>query len=179
VNEISVSLLPATVAVAKYLEVDIGSVEEILTRANKEIWRTYFMVENLFKERQELTHKLLHQEHERGASELKTIAIATLSHYINNAIMAIYGRSEMIRMRLRKDEPEALLAKLPAGLDLIDAAAKKIVAVLAEMRDISPMDQVEFLSASQAMNMDERIQKRMEVLDKESGIVLPEEAQVS
>jgi HD-like signal output (HDOD) protein len=179
VDEISVSLLPATVAVAKYLEVDIGSVEDILARSNKEIWRTYFMVENLFKERQELTRKLLHQEHARGASELKAIAIATLSHYINNAIMAIYGRSQMIRIKFDNEDPKALLAQLPAGLDVIDAAVKKIVAVLSEMRDVSPMDEVEFLSASQAMNMDERIQKRMEDQEKDSGLVLPEEARIS
>jgi len=178
VDEISVSLLPTTVSVAKYLEVDIGSVEEILSRANREIWRTYFMVENLFRERQELTQKLLQQEHERGASELKTVAMATLSHYINNATMAIYGRSQMIRMRLHKEQPDSVVAKLPAGLDVIDAAVKKIVAVLAEMKEVSPMGEVEFLSASRAMNMDERIQKRIEEMDKESGMVLPEEAQV-
>jgi HD-like signal output (HDOD) protein len=177
VDAISVSLLSATVATAEYLEVDIGSVESILTRANQEIWRTYFMVENLFRERQELTQKLLQQERARGASETKAIAMATLSHYLNNAAMAIYGRSQMLRIQLRKGERENLLEKLPSGLNVIDTGVKKIVAVLAEMKEISPIDEVEFLSTSKAMNIDDRIQRRMEELDRDSGIVLPEEAE--
>ncbi|MEW5795689.1 MAG: HDOD domain-containing protein [Candidatus Zixiibacteriota bacterium] len=178
VDAISVSLMSTTVATAEYLEVDIGNVESILSRANKEIWRTYFMVENLFKERQELTQRLLQQERARGASETKTIAMATLSHYINNAAMAIYGRSQMLRLQLKKGEKDALLAKLPGGLDVMDAAVKKIVAVLAEMREISPIDETEFLSTSRAMNMDDRIQRRLRELDRETGLVLPEEAEI-
>jgi HD-like signal output (HDOD) protein len=178
VDEVSLSLMSATLSMAQYLEVDIGNVEEILSRANKEIWRTYFMVENLFKERQELTRKLLQQERARGASESKAIAMATLSHYLNNAAMAIYGRSQMIRIQLKKGGPDEVLAMLPASLDVIDAAVKKSVAVLAEMRDISPIDEVEFLSTSRAMNMDNRIQARMEEIEKESGLVLPAEADI-
>jgi HD-like signal output (HDOD) protein len=174
-DQISMSLLPATVATAEYLEVDIGSVESILTRANQEIWRTYFMVENLFRERQELTQKLLQQERARGAFENKAVAMATLSHYLNNAVMAIYGRSQMIRIQLRKHENESVLEKLPSGLNVIDTGVKKIVAVLAEMKEISPIDEIEFLSTSKAMNIDDRIQRRMEELDHDSGIVLPEE----
>ncbi len=178
VDGISVSLLSATVATAEYLEVDIGSVENILTRANQEIWRTYFMVENLFRERQELTQKLLQQERARGASETKAIAMATLSHYLNNAAMAIYGRSQMVRIQLRKGENDQLLDKLPAALNVIDTGVKKIVAVLSEMKEITPIDETEFLSTSKAMNIDDRIRRRMEELDRDSGVVIPEEAEV-
>ena len=103
--------------------------------------------------------------------------MATLSHYLNNAAMAIYGRSQMLRIQLRKGERESLLDKLPSGLNVIDTGVKKIVAVLAEMKEISPIDEIEFLSTSKAMNIDDRIQRRMEELDRDSGIVLPEEAE--
>jgi len=56
---------------------------------------------------------------------------------------------------------------------VIDTGVKKIVAVLAEMKEISPIDEVEFLSTSRAMNIDDRIQRRMDELDRDSGIVLP------
>lgn len=178
VDAVSTSLMAATLATAQYLEVDIGDVESILARANKEIWRTYFMVENLFRERQELTQRLLQQERARGASETKAIAMATLSHYLNNAVMAIYGRSQMFRLQLKKGDNDGLLDKLPAGLDVMDLAVKKIVAVLAEMKDISPIDEVEFLSTSRAMNMDDRIQRRLEALDRETCVVIPEEDEI-
>jgi putative nucleotidyltransferase with HDIG domain len=178
VDGVSVSLMSAAVATAKYLELDIGDTEAILSRANREIWGAYLMVENLFRERQELTRKLLEQERAKGAYESKTIAMATLSHYLNNAAMAVYGRSQMLRMRLDKGETDTALKMLPASLDVIDWAVKKVVAVLAEMKEISPVDEIDFLSTSKAMNMDERIQRRMEAQEKMSPLVLPEEAEI-
>jgi putative nucleotidyltransferase with HDIG domain len=179
VDGVSVSLMSSTISVAEYLGVDIGNIEEMLTRANQEIWRTYLMIENLFKERQELSQKLLQQERARGAYESKTIAMATLSHYLNNAAMAISGRSQILRMYLNKDNEELLLKQLPTGLDIIDNSIKKIVAVLAEMSEISPIDEVEFLSTSRAMNMDDRIKARMQQMDQEPGVILPKKGELA
>ncbi|HUV31326.1 MAG TPA: HDOD domain-containing protein [Acidobacteriota bacterium] len=176
VDAISISLLSWTVSVAEYLGVDIGSIEGMLTRANQEIWQTYLMVENLFKERQELSQKLLKEEREKGAMESKNIAMATLSHYLNNAAMAIYGRSQLLRMQATKGDVDQLLEQLQASLNVVDRSVHRIVAVLAEIREISPIDQIEFLNTSQALNIDDRIEKRLVKMRNESDLVLPEEA---
>jgi HD-like signal output (HDOD) protein len=176
INEVSSSLLSWTVAAASYLDIDIGSTEEILSRANGELWNAYSMLENLFKERQELSHKLLTEEHARGAIESKNIAIATLSHYVNNAIMAIYGRSQILRQAYQTDDTAKLKSSLPVSLDVIDKSIRKIVAVLEEIKEISPIDDIAFYEMSKAMKIDDRIERRMAQLGNESGLVLPEEA---
>lgn len=176
VDEISSSLITETVRIAEYLNIDIGSIEEIITRANKEIWRTYLMVENLFKERQELSAKLLQEERARGAILSKNIAIATMSHYLNNATMAVYGRSQIMRKWLETGAHDKLIEKMPVTLDVIEKSVRKIKAVLMEIKDISPIDEVKFYDMSQALNLDERIARRMATMDDESGLVLPEEA---
>lgn len=176
VDNITISLMSRTIAIAEYLDVEIGNIEEMLTRANQEIWHTYLMIENLFKERQEMSDRLLREERSRGAFEAKTVAMATLSHYLNNAAMAIYGRSQMIRMRLDKDDLSEVVDKLPTSLDIIDRSILKIAAVLSEMREISPIDQVEFLNTSQAMNLDDRIAKRMDLMEEESKSPVDETA---
>ncbi|MFQ5452766.1 MAG: HDOD domain-containing protein, partial [Candidatus Zixiibacteriota bacterium] len=163
IDEISSSLLSETFEIAEYLGVDIGNVEDMFTRANQEIWRTYLIVENLFKERQELSKNLLEEEHSKGAIESKNIALATLSHYLNNAVMGIYGRSQIIRMLLKKDQPDKILAQLPDSLEKIDISIKKIVAVLEEMKEVSPIDHKKFDSMSKALNIDDRIKKRMAI----------------
>ncbi|MCB2229234.1 HDOD domain-containing protein [bacterium] len=176
VDEISSSLMSDTLRIAEYLAIDIGSIEEVITRANKEIWRTYLMVENLFKERQELSAKLLHEERARGAILSKNIAIATMSHYLNNATMAVYGRAQIMRKWLESGDNDKLLDKMPLTLDVIENAVRKIKAVLLEIKEISPIDEVKFYDMSQAMNLDERIARRMAKMDEESDLVLPEEA---
>jgi HD-like signal output (HDOD) protein len=161
VDEISCSLLAETFDIAQYLGVDIGNIEEMLTIANQEIWRTYLIVENLFKERQELSQNLLREERAKGAIESKNVAMATLSHYLNNAVMAIYGRSQILRMMFQRGQQEKLLEQLEDNLQKIDQSVKKIVAVLEEMKEVSPIDQQRFDSMSKAMNIDDRIQKRL------------------
>ena len=167
IDEISSSLLARTIDAAEYLGVDIGNIENMLVRANQEIWKSYLTIENLFKERQELSENLLREEHSRGAMEAKNIALATLSHYLNNATMVIYGRTQLIRMVLKKGDTECLLEKLPADMDVMDKSVEKIVAVLEEMREISPLDQKEFYNMSQALNIDDRIKQRLEKMSQE------------
>ncbi|UCE23216.1 MAG: HDOD domain-containing protein [Candidatus Zixiibacteriota bacterium] len=164
VDEISSSLLSETFDIAQYLGLDIGNIEEMLTKANQEIWKTYLIIENLFKERQELSQNLLQQERAKGAIESKNIAMATLSHYLNNAVMAIYGRSQILRMMLRKGQQDKIIDQLEDSLQKIDLSVKKIVAVLEEMKEVSPIDEQRFDSMSKAMNIDDRIEKRLEKL---------------
>jgi len=161
VDEISSSLLIETFDIAQYLGVDIGNIEEMLTTANQEIWKAYLIIENLFKERQELSQNLLLEERAKGAIESKNIAMATLSHYLNNAVMAIYGRSQILRLMLSRGQTDRLVEQLEEDLGKIDLSVKKIVAVLEEMKEVSPIDQQKFNSMSKAMNIDDRIQKRL------------------
>lgn len=162
VDEISSSLLAGTISTAEYLGVDIGNIEDMLIRANQEIWHSFLTIENLFRERQELSQSLLKQEREKGAIEAKNVAMATLSHYLNNATMAIYGRSQLLRMKLAKGDAESLLAKLPHDLEVVDRSIERIVAVLEEMREISPIDQQKYYDMSKALNIDDRITDRLQ-----------------
>ena len=81
--------------------------------------------------------------------------------------MVIYGRTQLIRMVLKKGDTECLLEKLPADMDVMDKSVEKIVAVLEEMREISPLDQKEFYNMSQALNIDDRIKQRLEKMSQE------------
>lgn len=177
VSDLCADVQVDTLQISKGMELDLGSVEQMLSRSNREIWRTYLMIENLFKDRQELSKRLLDEERMRGALEEKTVAMATLSHYINNATMSIYGRSQIVRMLLQKGRTDELADRLPGMLDIIDKSIRRIEAVITEMKEISPMDEREFLQSSSALNMDDRIARRMDRLASDSGLCLPEEAE--
>lgn len=175
IDTISSSMLTDSIEIAGHMDVNIGSTEEILTRANREIWHTYLAIDNLFKERRELTSKLLTEERLKGALEAKNVTIATLSHYLNNAAMAIYGRSQILRMMFDRGDSARVAHELPESLNVMDRSIKKMVAVLAEIRDILPMDAVKFIDSSQAIDIDDRIVFRLKDMEKESGLVLPDE----
>ena len=178
VEEVSMSMMSSTIDMAEYMGVDIGNIEEMLIKANQEIWKSYLTIENLFKDRRELSQSLLHEERAKGALESKNMALATLSHYLNNAVMAIYGRSQLIRLHLDKKQIDKLVASLPAQIDAMDKSVKKIVAVLDEMRDISPVDQKDLHSLSQALNIDDRIDQRLEEMENDARWATSQDAPV-
>ncbi|MFH1373899.1 MAG: HDOD domain-containing protein [bacterium] len=168
IDEISSSLLSGTLEAAEFLDIDIGDTEEMLIRANQGIWESFLTIDHLFKERSELSRKLLEEERTKGALESKNIALATLSHYLNNAVMGIYGRSQLLRLLLDKRQEDRLIKELPASIEVIDQAVQKIVAVLEEMKSISPLDYKRFDNLSQALNIDDRIQQRLEKMSDEA-----------
>lgn len=174
-DTISTSMLAGTVELSKYLGVDIGEIEDMLMGANEEIWKSYLLIENLFKERQELSESLLEEARKRGAIQQKNVAMATLSHYLNNAVMAISGRSQLMRLYLEKGNSEKIIEGMNGSLQTIDNATKRIIAVLEEMKEITPIDKVDFYNMSEAMNIDERIERRLKTMSKETGLVIPEE----
>ena len=160
VEEVSLSMMSSTIDMAEYMGVDIGNIEEMLIKANQEIWKSYLTIENLFKDRRELSRSLLSEERARGALESKNMALATLSHYLNNAVMAIYGRSQIIRLHLDKNQVDKLVAALPAQLEVMDKSVKKIVAVL------------------EALNIDDRIEKRLDQMSNDERWTAPNEEHI-
>jgi len=160
-DEITVTTISETLEFARALNIDIGDYDTVLSRANQEIFKTYMSIQKLFKERQELTRNILDEERQRGILEAKQVAISTLSHYINNAAMVIFGQSQVSRMMISNKSNEEVVASLPRMLDLIDDSVRKIVAVLEEISDMNMLDDVEYFDQSKIINIDDRIRERL------------------
>lgn len=167
IDEISASIMSEVVKIAEFMGLNVGNIDDMLIQANKEIWRTYLVVENLFRQRHELSAKLLHEERATGAMESKNIAMATLSHYVNNAAMAIYGRTQLISKQLKEGQSDKVLESLEKSIKVMERSILKISAVLAEIKEISPIDDIEFYDMSQAMKVDDRIERRMKKMLEE------------
>lgn len=160
-DEITVATIKETLEFARALDIDIGDFDTVLSRANQEIFKTYMSIQKLFKERQELTRNILTEERQQGIQEAKQVAISTLSHYINNASMIIFGQSQVLRMMLDSRSKEDIVGTLPKSLDMVDDSIKKIVAVLEEISELNMLDDVEYFEQSKIINIDDRIQERL------------------
>ncbi len=176
-NDISGTIMKDAIEFARLIEVDIGDFDTILTRANQEIFNTYMSLQKLFRERQELTNRILEEERARGNIEAKQVAVSTLAHYMNNCTMSISGQAQIIRLFLKSKSAEEIIKALPHFLDTIDSAVKKSVAVLEELSELNTLDNIEYFHQSKILNIDEHINRRMEKLEKSSGLVLPQEAE--
>jgi len=160
-DDMTSTTVKETMEFARTLDIDIGDLDSILSRANQEIFKTYISVQRLFKERQDLTRHILDEERQKGILEAKQVAISTLSHYINNASMIIYGQSQVLRMMLNQKRDDKIVGDLPRMLGIIDDSIRKIVAVLEEISELNMLDEVEYFDQSKILNIDDRIQERL------------------
>jgi HD-like signal output (HDOD) protein len=166
-------LMDETIKAAFHIGIDIGEPAELLNRANRELCNAYLMIESLFRERQELSGRLLAEERLAGMARSKNIAIATLSHYLNNVATAISGRVQLLQMALEKKDLVDKTGKTSASLKVIETSILRLLAVLAELKSVSRFDQQNFYNDSDAMNIDERIKERMQLLDQDQGVYHP------
>ncbi len=171
-DDISHETLKETIAVAGYMGIDIGDPIEVLGRANRELYNSYMTIESLFRERQELSRRILVDERKTAMIDSKNIAIATLSHYLNNATMAISGRAQMLKMLEDKGDITDKKDRLKSIVKVLDNSVKKIMAVLQELRELTNLEEMEKYSESKALNFDDRIKERMEKMDLAEEMVL-------
>jgi len=165
--------LSQMISMAESIGVEIESNEELLLKANQEIWKSYLTIESLFREREELNQKILLQERNKAALDARNTTLATLSHYLNNTVMIISGQAQLMKLYQDQGQQEKINAMVPKAAEIINKSVFKIVAVMEEVMDISPSEEVEFFSNSKAMNIDERIRSRIKKIADEPAAIFP------
>lgn len=77
--------------------------------------------------------------------------------------MIISGQAQLLLMLQKSNSCDKLMEQVPASAENINQAVKKILAVMQDMKEISPLDQQEYFSKSIAMNIDDIIEARMKI----------------
>ena len=168
--EIHNNLAGEIVSSAAFMELDLGDAVDILSKSNSELFNLYLDTANLFKERQELSRRILRAERMEGTLESLKIAIATLSHYINNATMNIQGKCEILHLFLNKKDIKTLVSNLPSSLESIGKSIKKISLVLDELSNISSMEKINFFHFSKAIDIEKSIKDKLNSQLEEVGV---------
>ncbi|MEE9441390.1 MAG: HDOD domain-containing protein [candidate division Zixibacteria bacterium] len=166
------------ITIADSFGIDIGDPSELLARANRELFNSFITIEHLFRERQDLSQRILIEERRAAVMETKNVAIATLSHYINNAAMAISGRAQLLKMLRDRERIIDKDDRLDNILEVVEKSLKKIMAVILELRDLTNLEEIEKYSESNAICIDDRVQSRLKELENSGEVLLPvQEAQ--
>ncbi|MFZ5981010.1 MAG: HDOD domain-containing protein, partial [Candidatus Zixiibacteriota bacterium] len=134
-KEIQVKLLPRTVEEARYLEIDIGSLDDILIEANRLLSEQYSTVEGLLSENRRMQQQIIRNQMKEAALEaLKTIT-ATFNHYINNATATILGRAQLVEMAIAKNEMDDRDGNLTRSMKAIIDSVNTISLVMKELKN--------------------------------------------
>jgi HD superfamily phosphohydrolase YqeK len=155
---------------ASVMDLDMGDAIEILTQSNSKLFNIYLELASLFKQRQEISRKIIVEQRTEGLLESLRISLATLSHYLNNTVMNIQGKCELMNMFYEKQDLKTLLSQMPNHLESMLKSAKKITLMLEELSEISSLDKLQFFNHSKGIDIEkslkEKLDKQFEAVEK-------------
>lgn len=147
---------------AEGMNLNLGDAVQYLSQMNTELFDLYIDLANIFKERQELSRRLLAEERIEGTLESLHIALATLSHYINNSTMNISGQCEVMKLLHGKHDKDEIYNRIPVMADSIKSSIKRISLVLEELSNITSMEKINFFKHSRAIDIEKSLKERLE-----------------
>lgn len=158
------SVLPKQVLYqAEGMNLDMGDAIQYLSRVNSELFDMYIELANTFKQRQELSSRMLKEERLEGTMESLHIALATLSHYINNSTQSISGQAEVLKLLYDNGDKEQAFSRIPILSEAIKTSIKKISIVLEELSGITKMENINYFKNSRAIDIEKSLRDRLEV----------------
>ena len=166
VVKIEEQLFTRTMAEARYLEMEIGSPEELLTEANKMLFRQYMTVENLLRENRRMQQQIARDQMKKLALEsLKTIT-ATFNHYMNNATATILGRAQLIEYGIANGRIKDADGTLANAMHVITGGVNTICAVMEELKNLASFDTTVYHAETYILDIEHKIKQHMERLQQ-------------
>jgi len=164
-KEIQVKLLPKTVEDARYLEIEIGSVNEILMEANRLLAAQYMAVEALLCENRKMQKQIARTQMKEAALEtLKTIT-ATFNHYINNATATILGRAQLVEMAIKNNEMTDKNGQVARAMDVIINGVNTICLVMKELKNLTSYETTIYHEEHYIIDIEDKIKKQLKELE--------------
>ncbi len=159
-----------TSAEAHYLDIDIGTSEDMLTEANRMLFRQYLTVEKLLRENRAMQEKIARARLEKAALKtIKTIT-ATFNHYINNAIGTILGRAQLVQENLKRGNCIDKTNDTERAMDVIIKGVQTISSVMDELINLSSFETTVYHDDTYIIDIEKRIKERVEELEKISVV---------
>lgn len=164
-NRIREQVLGLLIEESEFLEIEIGSITDLLEAANRLIFDQYIMVEKLLRENVEMQEEIARERERKAALDsLKTVT-ATLSHYINNASATIMSRAQVVQRSLETGavrDPGNIAAP---SMEMILKSVKTISVVLDELKKISGFDTTRYLAETSILDIEARLKSQMKAME--------------
>ncbi len=136
-KEIEYAALSRLLEASQHLDVDVGTPMELLQKATNQLYHLYTYADQLYQELVQTKEKLDEEKIHRVALESLQAIVATFSHYLNNAVASISGRTQLLELAMRNgqvDDPDGILAK---SLVVYDKSADQITSVIDKLKHVT------------------------------------------
>lgn len=164
-SEVQQMLFSKMLEESAYLEIEIGSFDELLGEANRLLLQQYLTVEGLLRENRKLQQQITRDQMKRVAMDsLRNVAL-TLNQHINNATATILGRAQLVEMAIKKGEIPDNQDKLATSMRVISNGVETIGSVMKDLTNMAYLEASEYPDQSGGVDIEKRIRQQLERIE--------------
>lgn len=164
-QEIQKDLFGVTMREAKFLEIEIGTPEELLEEANRMLFAQYLTVENLLGENRKLRRQVTRTQVQEVAKKSLGEFAVELNKYINNAMTAMRGRTSMIQTAINESQLSSADNNLSDAVQSITNSINTIGEVMKDLTNLACLDTSVYENDHSILDLEEKIKYRLEELE--------------
>jgi putative nucleotidyltransferase with HDIG domain len=158
------NLFSETVSMAKFLELDIGSMEELLIEANNILFDQFIAVESLLRENRRMQQQIVRDQFRHVSLESMRAATVTFTEYLQGAIAKICRNAEEVRSGIERgaiNDPKGLVAN---SIDVILSGIETVRSITNELKKLSALGA--FPDETTIAAVEDRIRRQLENIDR-------------
>ncbi|MBD3333676.1 HDOD domain-containing protein [candidate division GN15 bacterium] len=155
---------------ARFLEMEIGTVEELLLEANRRLYEQYVTLEALLRENRRMQEELAQAQVRQAALDaLKTIT-ATFNHYLNNAAGTILGRAQLVQVDIQRGVIGDSEDSADQAMKVIVNCVTTIQSVLEELGRLRSFETIVYHDDTKILDIERKIKRQFEQLEKPTTV---------
>jgi len=166
VLEIEMNLFSQTVAEAKYLEMDIGSIDEILQEANRLLFEKYLTVENLLKDNRQMQQQIVRDQIQHVSLTSIKSATETVARCLSGAATKIERKAEEIRVQVEKDGNWDSRETLLKSIEAVQRGVEVLRSIVGELNGISLVETGSLTEEGKLADISAQIWEQVQSIDE-------------
>ncbi len=162
-------LFSRTLEEAAFLEIDVGSPDDIMMEANRMLFDQYVAVENLLKEIREMQKQIALGEDLQSSIDTLRSSVMILSQYINDASMTIDLRAHSLQDDIHNGAIIDRQGKTAPTVDVIINSNKAVSTIADELVNISQLENPGEATAERIARVETLVQKQLAAIEESAG----------
>jgi putative nucleotidyltransferase with HDIG domain len=164
------NLFSETISMAKFLEMDIGSPEDLLTEANRLLFEQFVAVEGLLNENRHMHQQIVRDQFRHVSLESLRGTTVTFAKYLQGAVVKICKNAEEVQQGIELgsiNDPKGLVSN---SIQVILNGIETVRSITDELKKLSALEVGAFPDEAEIAEVEEKIRQQLESIDLPSDV---------
>jgi len=154
-------LFAHTIQESKYLEIDVGSPEEILIEANRLLFEQYAAVESLLDENRRIQKQVAGEQIRTGFLESLRSATSAFTEYIDQTTSSVLQKVQEVREGIKRGTIGDPSGVVDQSAEMIARQMQAVLSVMTEVKRLTETESALYYDQNYAEEVENRIKQEL------------------